>query len=73
MTAELSREVAPDGATCPGCGMEVGGWRVGRTAEGRTTWDRPTRWLAGPSGREDAQGGLTHVEGGVRCVAGGIG
>jgi hypothetical protein len=63
----LTGEVAPKGATCPTCGLDVGGYAIGRTVDGRTTWDRPTYPTVAQSGRLVFFGGLTHVEGGERC------
>lgn len=63
-------EVAPKGATCPTCGIDVGGYAIGATRDGRMTWDRPLRHDAGPTGTMFYSGGLTHVEGGERCLAG---
>jgi hypothetical protein len=68
--SRLTGETAPRGATCPTCGLEVGGYSVGVTRDGRATWDRPTRHDAGPTGVRAYSGGLTHVEGGERCLAG---
>jgi hypothetical protein len=61
-------EVAPKGATCPTCGLDVGGYAIGQTRDGRTTWDRPFGRYAGPTGTLFPSGGLTHVEGGERCT-----
>lgn len=65
-----TEETAPKGAICPTCGLDVGGCFLGKTGDGRSTWDRPTRYDAGPSGVKVYSGGLTHVEGGERCLAG---
>lgn len=67
--SRLTGEVAEKGATCPGCGLEVGGWYIGVTAGGKRTWDRPYRRELGPTGTMISMGGLTHVQGGERCVA----
>lgn len=64
---ELTDEVAPDGAVCPTCGLDVGGYTVGHTRDGRTTWDRPMKVAAGPTGTQFMTGGLTHVQDGERC------
>lgn len=64
---ELTGEVAAADALCPTCGLEIGGYTVGRTKDGRTTWDRPMKVAAGPSGTQFMTGGLTHIEGGERC------
>lgn len=66
----MAARKAPKGATCPTCGLDVGGYLLGKTRAGRTTWDRPLRFEAGPSGVKSYSGGLTHVEGGERCLAG---
>jgi hypothetical protein len=68
--SKLTGEVAARDATCPTCGLDVGGYAIGITHDGRTTWDRPTRHDAGPSGVRVWTGGLTHLEGGERCLAG---
>lgn len=62
-----SNRKAPPGSTCPSCGFDVGGFRLGRTTDGRRTWDQPFAWIRGQNGSEFASGGLTHVEGGRRC------
>lgn len=63
----LTGERAPKGATCPTCGLDVAGYAIGETRDGRTTWDRPARHDIGPTGTMFWSGGLTHVEGGERC------
>lgn len=68
--SKLTGEFAPKGATCPTCGLDVGGHALGVTSDDRTTWDRPARHDAGPSGVKVWSGGLTHVERGERCLAG---
>lgn len=68
--SKLTGKTAPKNATCPTCGLDVGGYLLGVTADGRTTWDRPTRYDAGPSGVKVWSGGLTHVQEGERCIAG---
>lgn len=65
----LTGKMATPDAHCPTCGLEVGGYALGVTSDGRTTWDRPTKLEIGPSGTEVRVGGLTHVEGGERCIA----
>lgn len=60
-------EKAPPGAKCPTCGLDVAGFAIGRTKDGRTTWDRPFAYHIGPTGTRFASGGLSHVEGGERC------
>lgn len=65
----LTGERAPAGAKCSGCGLDVGGWAIGITADGRTTWDRPANLHQDASGNRKWFGGLTHVEGGERCRA----
>lgn len=60
-------EKAPKGATCPTCGLDIGGCDIGITRDGKTTWDRPVRYDQGPTGTWSYSGGLTHVEGGERC------
>jgi hypothetical protein len=66
----LTGEAAAKGATCPTCGLDVGGCSLSQTREGKTTWDRPTRHDTGPTGTKFYSGGLTHIEGGERCLAG---
>lgn len=61
--------IAPKGTTCPTCRLDVGGCTVGRTRDGKTTWDRPYQRELGPTGTMMSMGGLTHVERGERCVA----
>lgn len=61
--------VAPKGAVCPTCGLDVGGFAIGQTRDGKTTWDQPFRRDLGPTGTMFSSGGLTHVEGGERCAA----
>lgn len=60
-------EVAPPGSECPTCGLDVGGFAIGQTRDGATTWDRPGGFYAGPTGTPAYHGGLTHVQDGERC------
>lgn len=60
-------ELAPPGTTCPTCGLDVSGYAVGETREGKTMWERPSYRAAGPSGVPVTHGGLTHVQDGERC------
>lgn len=66
--SRLTGEVAPKGATCPTCGLDVGGFAIGVTSDGKTTWDQPYRRDLGPTGTAFTTGGLTHVQDGERCV-----
>lgn len=66
----LTGKKAPKGSACPTCRMDVGGYLLGRSAGGTTTWDRPTTVYRDNSGRVMYSGGLTHVQGGPRCLAG---
>lgn len=68
--SKLTGETAPKGAACPTCGLDVGGYAIGVTRDGKTTWDRPLRYDAGPTGTMFYSGGLTHIEGGERCLGG---
>ena len=62
------RRKAPPGARCPTCGLDVSGYTIGRTRDGHTTWDRPFHREVGPTGTPYGTGGLTHIEGGERCL-----
>lgn len=66
----LTGQVAPKGTLCPTCGMDVGGYALGVSGDGATTWDRPTSVYRDNGGRVMYSGGLTHIEGGARCLAG---
>lgn len=66
----MGTKKARKGATCPTCGMDVGGYTLGKSATGATTWDRPMSTYRDNGGRLMYSGGLTHVEGAPRCLAG---
>lgn len=66
----LTGKKARKGARCPTCRMDVGGYLLGVSADGATTWDRPTRTYPDNFGQIKYSGGLTHVEGAPRCLAG---
>ena len=62
-------EVAPPGTTCPTCGLDVSGYLVGETDDGRPLWERP-HYVAAGTGAAAYHGGLTHVQDGERCRPG---
>lgn len=65
--ARPRRRKAPKGSKCPGCGLNVGGFFVGTSSDGKRMWSEPVRWSTANDGRQSPLGGLDHVEGGRRC------